>query len=128
MRGNVSCSSTPTRHSHGMSRPLLAEPPPKRQRAPGEDEVNTEDPEDLEEDREFKRLEAVSTVQDELNALEDEEARQVGMHIVLYCSCCRGRAARPSGEGTPSTSPMRSCITCSFDAMLVSFEVLLHVA
>ena len=67
---------THTRNS-GMSRPLLAEPPPKRQRAPGEDEVNTEDPEDLEEDREFKRLEAVSTVQDELNALEDEEARQV---------------------------------------------------
>lgn len=60
-----------------MSRPLLAEPPPKRQRAPGQEEVNAEEPGDLEEDREFKRLEAVSTVQDELNALEDEEARQV---------------------------------------------------
>lgn len=77
MRGNVFVLSTPRTAGSRMSRPLLAEPPPKRQRAPGEEEVNAEEPGDLEEDREFRRLEAVSAVQDELNALEDEEAHQV---------------------------------------------------
>lgn len=85
MRGNVVVLDTPrTAEASRMSRPLLAEPPPKRQRAPGEDEVDAEEPGDLEEDREFRRLEAVSTVQDELNALEDEEARQVRVKYVYH--------------------------------------------
>lgn len=60
-----------------MSRPLLAEPPAKRQRAQGEGDGNADGPGWAEEDQEFQRLEAVSNVQDELNALEEEEAQQV---------------------------------------------------
>ncbi|CAM9521669.1 unnamed protein product [Ectocarpus sp. 12 AP-2014] len=60
-----------------MSRPLLAEPPAKRQRAQGEGDRNADWPGLAEEDQEFQRLEAVSNVQDELNALEEEEAQQV---------------------------------------------------
>ncbi|CAM9497427.1 unnamed protein product [Ectocarpus sp. 4 AP-2014] len=60
-----------------MSRPLLAEPPAKRQRAQGEGDGNADGPGWAEEDQEFQRLEAVSNVQDELNALEEEEAQKV---------------------------------------------------
>lgn len=35
----------------------------------------------MEEDQEFRRLEAVSAVQDELNALGDEEAQQASRSI-----------------------------------------------
>ncbi|CAM9510247.1 unnamed protein product [Ectocarpus sp. 8 AP-2014] len=60
-----------------MSRALLSEPPAKRQRAQGEGDGNADRPGLAEEDQEFQRLEAVSNVQDELNALEEEEAQQV---------------------------------------------------
>lgn len=65
-----------------MSRPVLPEPPAKRHRALGEDREQHEGEGGSEEDEEFHRLEAVSAVQDELNALEEEEAQQV--HT---CSC-----------------------------------------
>lgn len=67
-----------------MLRPLLAEPPAKRQRALGEDEKNMAEVDVPEDDEEFRRLEAVSTVQDELNALEEEEAQQVRCTAVVY--------------------------------------------
>eukprot|EP00752_Nemacystus_decipiens_P002528 g2372.t1 len=60
-----------------MSRPTLPEPPPKRQRAEGNSDESLGGSGGLEEDQEFRRLEAVSAVQDELNALGEEEAQQV---------------------------------------------------
>lgn len=95
---------------HGdMSRPVVVEPPNKRQRAArevagqgkeGVDEV-VEGRGLEEDDEEFRRLEAVSAVQDELNALEEEEAQQVprknnlqtNTWYLVYCrsSCTYGR-------------------------------------
>lgn len=60
-----------------MSRPLLAEPPAKRLRGQGE-EIEENVPQEVEEDEdEFRLLEAVSLVQDELNVIEEEEAQKV---------------------------------------------------
>ena len=59
-----------------MSRPTLPEPPTKRQRAQGDGEESLAGPGGLEEEQEFRRLEAVSAIQDELNALGEEEAQQ----------------------------------------------------
>lgn len=59
-----------------MSRPTLPEPPAKRQRAQGDGEESLGGSGGLEDDQEFRRLEAVSAVQDELNALGEEEAQQ----------------------------------------------------
>lgn len=56
---------------------MLADPRAKRKRAQGEDEKIDEQRKFLEADQEFRRLEAVSVVQDELNALEEDEAQQV---------------------------------------------------
>lgn len=82
-----------------MSRPLLAEPPAKRQRAQEEGDRNADGPGWAEEDQEFQRLEAVSNVQDELNALEEEEAQQVRcvwrMDKRRAFSCSRRTRDRP---------------------------------
>lgn len=59
-----------------MSRPIPTEPPAKRQRAQVDGEEGLGGPGGIEEDQEFRRLEAVSAVQDELNALGEEEAQQ----------------------------------------------------
>lgn len=71
-----------------MSRPLLNEPPSKRHRAQDEGDEGADGPE---EDQEFRRLEAISAVQDELNALGEEEAQKVQQQYryeadVGYCS------------------------------------------
>lgn len=60
-----------------MSRPMLSEPPAKRQRSQVDVEESLGGSGAVEDDQEFRRLEAVSAVQDELNALEEEEAQQV---------------------------------------------------
>lgn len=61
-----------------MSRPMPSEPPAKRQRAQvdGEESLGGSGGMGMEEDQEFRRLEAVSAVQDDLNALGEEEAQQ----------------------------------------------------
>eukprot|EP00903_Cladosiphon_okamuranus_P015140 g13999.t1 len=60
-----------------MPHPTLPQPPAKRQRAQGDSDESLGGSGGLEEDQEFRRLEAVSAVQDELNALGEEEAQQV---------------------------------------------------
>lgn len=66
-----------------MSRLTLSEPPAKRQRAQGDGEEGLPGGSGgTEEDQEFRRLEAVSAVQDELNALGEEEAQQARR---MYC-------------------------------------------
>lgn len=72
-----------------MSRPTLSEPPSKRHRAQADGEEESLGVSGgTEEDQEFRRLEAVSAVQDKLNALGEEEAQQasrsLGAETSLY--------------------------------------------
>lgn len=69
-----------------MSRPTPSEPPAKRQRAQGNGGESLEVSGGLEEEQEFRRLEAVSAVQDELNALGEEEAQQASRACVRVVS------------------------------------------
>ncbi len=77
-----------------MSRPLPPEPPAKRQRAQGDGEEGTGGSGGLDEEQEYQRLAAVSLIQDELNALGEEEAQQV----------CVMRRARPCVSALHSQS------------------------